>query len=117
MLPPVAALDTVTIIGLADDGDVGLSVTTSVVRSAGGSGSDGDKSGNDELKYKHVINIIIIFLNSFFFYFLTSFMVVGICSVGYQLILNFMSFEAYIPSLRVLNLSYNSESTGTTGIE
>ena len=60
MLPPVAALDTVTIIGLADDGDVGLSVTTSVVRSAGGSGSDGDKSGNDELKYKHVINIIII---------------------------------------------------------
>jgi len=39
----------VTLIGLADDGDVGLSVTTSLVRSAGGSGSDGEESGNNEL--------------------------------------------------------------------
>jgi len=38
-----------TLIGLTNDGDVGLGVTTGVVRSAGGSDSDGDESGNDEL--------------------------------------------------------------------
>jgi len=48
-LPPLAALNSLTLIGLADDGDVGLSVTAGVVRSAGGSDSDGDESGNDEL--------------------------------------------------------------------
>ena len=50
MLPPVAALNSVTLIGLADDDDMGLSVAT--VRSAGGSGSDGEESGNNELKHK-----------------------------------------------------------------
>ena len=48
-LPPVATLNSVTLIGLTNDGDVGLSVTTSLVRSAGGSGSDGEESGNNEL--------------------------------------------------------------------
>ena len=47
MLPPVAALNSVTIIGLADDGDMGLTITSSLVDVT--SGSDGDKSGNDEL--------------------------------------------------------------------
>ena len=47
MLPPLAALDSVTLIGLADDCDVGLGVSGMVDVS---SGSDGDKSGNEELK-------------------------------------------------------------------
>ncbi len=51
-LPPLAALDSLTLIGLLDDGDVGLSVATRVVRSAGGSGSDGDKSGDQKLDWK-----------------------------------------------------------------
>ena len=48
-LPPLAALDSLTFIGLADDGDMGLGVTTGVVRSAGGSGSDGNEGGDQEL--------------------------------------------------------------------
>ena len=47
LLPPLAALNSMTIIGLADDGDVGLTVTSSLVNVT--SGSDGDESGNDEL--------------------------------------------------------------------
>jgi len=47
VLPPLAALNSMTLIGLTDDGDVGLSVTTSLVDVT--SGSDGDKSGNNEL--------------------------------------------------------------------
>jgi len=47
VLPPVAALNSMTIIGLADDGDVGLTVTSSLINVT--SGSDGDESGNDEL--------------------------------------------------------------------
>ena len=38
---------------------------------------------------------------------LTSFMVVGICSVGNQLILYSMFTELYIPSYCTLNLPYN----------
>jgi len=48
VLPPLAALDSVTLIRLADDGDVGLSVTTSLVDVT--SGSNSDKSGKDVLK-------------------------------------------------------------------
>jgi len=47
VLPPLAALNSMTIIGLADDGDMGLTITSSLVDVT--SGSDGDKSGNDEL--------------------------------------------------------------------
>jgi len=44
--PPLAALDAVAHIGLADDSDMGLGVT-GVVHVA--SGSDGDESGNQDL--------------------------------------------------------------------
>jgi len=84
-LPPLAALDSLTLIGLADDGDVGLSVTTSVVRSAGGSGSDGDKSGNDELEKTIMIKRIQLGFQSYCR--LTSFMVGVVSSVEDQLIL------------------------------
>ncbi len=47
-LPPLAALDAVAHIGLAHDGDVGLGVA-GVVHVA--SGSDGDESGDQELKF------------------------------------------------------------------
>ena len=47
-LPPLAALDAVAHIGLADDSDMGLGVT-GVVHVA--SGSDGDESGNQDLMF------------------------------------------------------------------
>ena len=55
-LPPLAALDAVAHIGLADDGDMGLGVA-GVVHVA--SGSDGDESGNQELKVSIIIQLIL----------------------------------------------------------
>jgi len=58
-LPPVCALDTVAVIGLANDDDVGLSVTTGVVTTGSG-GSDGDEGGDQKLlKMNSFINIKI----------------------------------------------------------
>jgi len=71
-IPPVGALDTVTLIGLADDGDVGLSVATSVVRSAGGSGSDGNEGGDQELL--KIFNVIFKVYLLIFLFDITSFM-------------------------------------------
>jgi len=48
----------VAIIGLADDGNVGLGVTTSVVRSAGGSGRDGNEGGDQKLFLKKKIYLV-----------------------------------------------------------
>jgi len=55
-LPPLAALDAVAHIGLANDGDVGLGVT-GVVHVA--SGSDGDESGNQDLIVQIILKLII----------------------------------------------------------
>jgi len=55
-LPPLAALDAMTHIGLADDGDVGLGVA-GVVHVA--SGSDGDESGNQDLIVEIILMLIV----------------------------------------------------------
>ncbi len=55
-LPPVAALDAVALIGLTDDGDVGLTVTSSLVDVT--SGGDGNESGNDELFENLMVNLL-----------------------------------------------------------
>ena len=62
VLPPLAALDSVASTGLAHNGDVGLGVA-GVVDVA--SGSDGDESGNQELKVSNNINtfnLILIYI-------------------------------------------------------
>ena len=49
LVAPVGAGDAVTVVRLAHDGDVGLGVAAVVGVAAGGSGGDGEESGDDEL--------------------------------------------------------------------
>jgi len=75
-LPPLAALDAVAHIGLADDSDVRLGVA-GVVHVA--SGSDGNESGNQDLNCFGLSYSLKCdtFLQNFIKRFLTSCMLVG----------------------------------------
>jgi len=102
-LPPLAALDAVAHIGLADDGDVGLGVA-GVVHVA--SGSDGNESGNQDLKSFRISYSLKCdtCLQSFVKRFLTSCMLVGEdSSVEDQLMICFY-FSAAFYTVAVLLL-------------
>ena len=55
-----------TLVGLADDSDVGLSITTGVV-TAGSGGSDGDESGDQELLKIFTVNFKVYLKSNFIF--------------------------------------------------